>query len=214
MKNGISTSMQTGADALCLASSGINFVFRYYSATTTIATKRLTVSEAQALTAAGIEIGAVYEDGPTSANYFTNGRGVRDGERAFQYAQQIGQPAGSAIYFAVDYDAPASDLSAIISYFQGVQSGLNVVSGGSSPYAIGVYGSGLVCQAIKQDNSLAKYSWLAESRGWRGTVGYTEWNAIQKLATLALCGLAGPTPETPAEYEECQALDDFGGFSV
>src|SRR5579863_65631 len=115
MTIGISTSTHTGADAPCLASNGIIFVFRYYSATTSIPTKRLTLAEAQALVGAGIQIGVVYEDGPTSVSYFTNGRGVQDGGRAWQYAHQIWQPAGSAIYFAVDYDASAADLAAIAS---------------------------------------------------------------------------------------------------
>jgi hypothetical protein len=214
MANGISTSMQTGADAACLAGNGINFVFRYYSATTSIQTKRLTLAEAQALVSAGLQIGVVYEDGPTSVNYFTNGRGVQDGGRAWQYAQQIGQPAGSAIYFAVDYDASAPDLSAIASYFQGVQSGLDTASGGVSAYSIGVYGSGLVCQTIKQDQNLAKYSWMAESSAWQGTSTYAGWDVMQAPGTSPLCSLAGPTPGQEADYEECQSAGDFGGFTV
>lgn len=206
--------MQTGADAACLASNGITFVFRYYSATTTHPAKRLTLAEAQALVTAGIQIGVVYEDGPTSVSYFTNGRGTQDGGRAWQYAQQIGQPVGSAIYFAVDYDAKPADLAAIASYFQGVQFGLDTASGGVSSYSIGVYGSGLVCQTIKQDQNLAKYSWMAESPKWQGTDTYAGWDVMQARATSPLCSFAGPTPDEDAEYEECQSAGDFGGFTV
>lgn len=214
MTIGISTSMQTGADAPCLAGNGIIFVFRYYSATTTSPTKRLTLAEAQALVSAGIQIGAVYEDGPTSVDYFSNARGVKDGGRAWTYAQQIGQPAGSAIYFAVDYNAPSADLAAIASYYQGVQSGLDTASGGVSSYSIGVYGSGLVCQTIKQDQNLAKYSWMAEARLWYGTDTYAGWDVMQAPGVSPLCSLAGPTPGKEADYEECQAAGDFGGFRV
>jgi hypothetical protein len=218
MASGISTSMQTGADAACLAGKGITFVFRYYSATTTHPAKRLTLGEAQDLVKANIQIGVVYEDGPTSVDYFSNERGIKDGGRAWRYAQQIGQPAGSAIYFAVDYDAPpadkAPDLSVIASYFQGVQSGLDAASGGGSSYSIGVYGSGLVCQTIKQDRSLAKYSWMAESPKWHGTDIYAGWNVMQAPGTSPLCSFAGPTPGKEADYEECQSAGDFGGFTV
>jgi len=206
--------MQTGADAACLASNGITFVFRYYSATTTHPAKRLTLAEGQDLVKAGIQIGVVYEDGPTSVNYFTNARGIQDGSRAWQYAQQIGQPAGSAIYFSVDYDASPADLAAIASYFQGVQSGLNTASGGVSSYSIGVYGSGLVCQTIKQDQNLAKYSWMAESSKWQGTDTYAGWDVMQAPGTSPLCSFAGPAPGTEAQYEECQAPGDFGGFTI
>ena len=214
MTIGISTSMQTGADAQCLAGNGIIFVFRYYSATTTIPTKRLTLAEAQPLVSAGIQLGVAYEDGPTSVDYFSNGRGIQDGGRAWQYAQQIGQPAGSAIYFAVDYDALSAELTAIASYFQGVQSGLDTASGGVSSYSIGVYGSGLVCQTIKQDQNLAKYSWMAESPKWQGTDVYAGWDVMQAPATSPLCSFAGPIPGTPAQYEECRAIGDFGGFTL
>jgi len=214
MAIGISTSMQSGADAACLAGNGITFVFRYYSATTSIPTKRLTFAEAQNLAKANIQIGVVYEDGPTSVIYFTNGRGVQDGGRAWQFAQQIGQPAGSAIYFAVDYDASAADLAAIASYFQGVQSGLDTASGGVSSYSIGVYGSGLVCQTIKQGQNLAKYSWMAESSAWQGTATYGGWDVMQAPGTSPLCSFAGPTSGQEADYEECQSAGDFGGFTV
>ena len=220
MPNGISTSSQTGADAVCLATNGIAFVFRYYSTTTTSSTKRLTLREAQALAAAGIMLGTVYEDGPTNVDYFSDDRGVADGTRAWQYAQQIGQPNGSAIYFAVDYDALAADLTAIVSYFQGIQSGLDSASGGQSSYSIGVYGSGLVCHTIKQDQNLAKYSWTAESAKWQGTATYAGWDVMQASANSSLCSLAGPIaatstqPHKPAQYEECQTIGDYGGFSI
>jgi len=102
----------------------------------------------------------------------------------------------------------------ITSYFQGVQSGLDAASGGVSSYSIGVYGSGLVCQTIKQDRSLAKYSWMAESPKWHGTDTYAGWDVMQALATSPLCSSAGPAPGTEAQYEECQAAGDFGGITI
>ena len=44
---------------------------------------------------------------------------VIDAISAYTQAKAVGQPAGSAIYFAVDYNAPSSDISgAIDQYFR------------------------------------------------------------------------------------------------
>jgi Domain of unknown function (DUF1906) len=112
MKNGISTS--TATDVPCLARSGINFVFRYYASATAIPTKRLTLIEAKALTTAGIEIGAVYEDAPTKAGYFSNGRGIRDGKSAFQFA--VSSPYRVlAVCIIVIISPPERDVSSALS---------------------------------------------------------------------------------------------------
>ena len=68
-----------------------------------------------------MEIGVVYEDGPTSLGYFSASRGHLDGVNAHFYARELHQPPASAIYFAADYDASLSDISgAIFDYFGGV----------------------------------------------------------------------------------------------
>ena len=107
MAQGISTNLNVGGQASCLQQAGIGFVFRYYSLTTQQAQKRLTKAEADLLSAAGLQIGVVYEDKPDVVEYFSNARGQQDGRNAFRYASQLPQPTGSAIYFAVDYDASA-----------------------------------------------------------------------------------------------------------
>ena len=154
MAQGISTNLNVGGQASCLQQAGIGFVFRYYSLTTQQAQKRLTKAEADLLSAAGLQIGVVYEDKPDVVEYFSNARGQQDGRNAFRYASQLPQPAGSAIYFAVDYDASPGDVAGVITdYFNGVVQGLSqaqAVAGGPS-YAIGVYGSGLVCGSIKSN---------------------------------------------------------------
>jgi len=74
MKVGISTNHNVASRALCLKQNGIDFVFRYYSRTTHQSEKRLTLPEAEAISAAGLEL-AIYEDSPTSLDYFSNSRG-------------------------------------------------------------------------------------------------------------------------------------------
>lgn len=212
MKNGISTNQDVTTAAACLKQAGIDFVFRYYSTTTMQPHKRLTPSEANAILGTGLMLGIVYEDAPTSVGYFSNARGQRDANNAFNTAVSMGQPSGSAIYFTVDYDAPATDISGpIFDYFQGIQQAMqNASAGGGISFAIGVYGSGDVCDFIKGQSGIAQYSWLSESTGWSGSGTYADWSVNQAVPTADVCGFTA----NPQTYDENRALDDFGGFST
>jgi hypothetical protein len=42
---------------------------------------------------------------------------------AYRQAIAVGQPAGSAIYFAVDFNAPSQSLRPINQYFRGIAAG-------------------------------------------------------------------------------------------
>jgi hypothetical protein len=146
LKNGISTNQNVTDSATCLKQAGIDFVFRYYSTTTTQPAKRLTQAEANAILGAGLMLGVVYEDMPTDATYFSNARGHQDATNAFSTAVAMGRPAGSAIYFTVDYDASSPDISGpILDYFNGVNQGMqdgcgelkNDSSNGPGPHSRG-----------------------------------------------------------------------------
>src|ERR1017187_8972592 len=186
MKRGISTNRNVTNQASCLKQLGIDFAFRYYSQTTQQPEKRLTQAEAEALSAAGVQIGVVYEDAPTSLSYFSGTRGHQDAVNAYNAALSLHQLPGSAIYFAIDYDAALADISgSIFDYFKGVDQGMRDASGGNSTYLIGIYGSGAACDFNKT---------------------YAAWDLNQAIATTDLCGFSAD------EYEENQALDNFGGF--
>lgn len=207
MRRGISTNLNVSDQTACLKTLGIDFVFRYYSTTTAQPQKRLTGNEAEAISAAGLQIGVVYEDNPTSASYFSQSRGHQDGVNAYHSARNLLQPAGSCIYFAVDYDASPADIAgSILDYFNAVNQGMKDAGGGINNYAIGVYGSGAVCDFIKTQCAFVTFSWLAESQGWRGSRTYASWDVDQAIASSPLCGFAA------AEYEENAAKGDFGGF--
>jgi peptidoglycan hydrolase-like protein with peptidoglycan-binding domain len=164
----VETGVQPGMDsragcaafAAQLTKAGMKFVARYYSRTND---KSLSPREAQALSAAGLQIVAVYEDG-ANIDTFSAERGARDAAQALMLASAIGQPAGSAIYFAVDFDAAAGQVSGpITAYFRAVGQAL---SSAPKAYQVGVYGSGLTCRLIKEA-SLANYTWLAGSTAYR-----------------------------------------------
>ena len=215
MPQGISTDLTLTSIAGDLANAGVFFVFRYYSTTTQIIGKRLTLPEAEALAGAGITIGVVYEDNPLTISYFSNSRGHQDAVNAYNAALAINQPPGTAIYFAVDFDVAPADVSgSILDYFAGVNRGINDAANGNATYSIGVYGSGLVCSQIKSNCPFVQYAWLAESPGWAGSKTFSGWDVKQSIATVELCGLSvDPRDPENNQYEVNEAHGDFGGFA-
>src|SRR5215467_905302 len=101
----------------CLSEAGFNFAIRYYN--TLNPSKNLTLDEAQALVAAGFQLGAVWENGsPTHPSFFSHAKGVVHGTAAYHMAMDdIGQPENTPIYFAVDYDASAGDVAGVIKQY-------------------------------------------------------------------------------------------------
>jgi Rv2525c-like, glycoside hydrolase-like domain len=193
-----SSSACTSSSIACLKGKGITFVGRYYSRTTQIEGKKLTQAEAELISASGMELVAVYEDGPTSYSYFSAARGTADANGAMQQAAAVGQPEGSAIYFTVDYDAAQSDIEGnITAYFQAIDETI------ADAFAVGVYGSGATCSTIL-GAGLAEYAWLAQSTGWSGYSEFTEWS-IKQGPEQSVCGLNSDTDD---------AHGDFGSFTL
>lgn len=197
--NGVDSSSACDATSIeCLQSNGIAFVGRYYSRTTQIQGKKLTPAEAQLLSTADLAIVAVYEDGPTSASYFSADRGVADANGAIAQAAGVGQPNGSAIYFTVDYNAAAADISGVISqYFAAVKETIG------SAFEVGVYGSGAVCSAMLSAG-YASLAWLSQSTAWTGSSDFTDWT-IKQGPEQSVCGLNSDTDV---------ARRGYGGFKV
>jgi Domain of unknown function (DUF1906) len=163
---------------------GFDFALRYYSHN---AAKNLSLGEALALAAAGMRIGVVWETYGTHPAYFTRAQGLADAGAAYRYAREvIGQPFGSAIYFAVDYDATQADLDGPVSdYFTGLRAGLFVAGEGHLQYEVGVYGSGLCCATVT-GREQASLSWLSQSTGFAGSRAYAaaqRYNLIQYAGT-------------------------------
>jgi hypothetical protein len=184
MAKGFDATENCGGQAQNIRNAGYDFVGRYLSQSSW---KRIAAAEVAQLKGVGLGIVFVYEDAPTGADYFSSGRGQVDATRAAQQANALGAPSGTTIYFAVDYDASAEDLTgSIIPYFQGIVSGMNsFVSSGSPQYRVGVYGSGATCMALS-NAGLAKQGWLACAGGWQGHGSYTSWCICQGLPTTIL----------------------------
>ncbi|MGF9907089.1 DUF1906 domain-containing protein, partial [Brevibacillus porteri] len=120
--------------------------------------KRLTRAEAEAITAAGMQVVSVFQRGNNDAAGGA-ANGTRDGKAALQEAKQIGQPIGTAIYFAVDYDAQPKDYAAIDAYLRAAAKEL-------PGYTVGVYGSYAVVEEMAKRGA-CKHFWqtYAWSRG-------------------------------------------------
>ncbi|HYM62385.1 MAG TPA: DUF1906 domain-containing protein [Thermoanaerobaculia bacterium] len=205
MPNGFDTNQNCSQQIACISQGGYQFVGRYYNVNNP--SKNLTHAEAHLLSAGGIALVAVWENGyPTKASYFTFQAGVNDSTSAYNYGSAvIGQPAGSAIYFAVDYDASAADIAGpIADYFRGVSQGFQTISSGNPIFKIGVYGSGNVCTAVLA-SGVAQYAWLSQSTGWGGSKTFANWN-IKQGAVTTVCDL---------DSDLDQAIDgDYGSFTI
>lgn len=207
MSLGLSTRKRCDAAAADLLSAGRRFVVRYHSRTTQLPEKRLTPQEAAALARAGLDIATVYQDTARSVADFGEPRGRQDGLAAFVYAGQVGQPPGSAIYFAVDADFSAAQLrSAVLPYFRGVASAFAQAAPAGDVHRIGVYGSGLACALLSDALPAVACTWLAESAGWRGSRDYAAWNLKQHVNTGEVLAALDTA------WEGCESTDDFGQF--
>lgn len=160
---GCDSASPLGDIAAALKANGIGWVARYYSHHADDHPKNLSPGEVTKLLAAGLQIVSVFEADPTHVGYFTPEQGKFDAGRALDLAQKCGQPALSAIYFTVDYDASDADIrNVIIPYFAAIEKSLGIL------YRIGAYGSGAVLDAL-MSAGLADRTWLAGSLGWSGS---------------------------------------------
>jgi peptidoglycan hydrolase-like protein with peptidoglycan-binding domain len=144
-----------------VAAAGYGFVCRYLSWLPN--PKVLTLSEAQALTAAGLGIVSNWESdglqswqsGVPSDPY---SQGAKHATEAQRQALANGMPSSRPIYFSVDFDLQPSMYSALNSYFDGVAS----VIGRSRTGAYGGY------HVIQELFNNGKTAWGWQTYAWSG----------------------------------------------
>ena len=167
------------ANAAAAFASDFGFVIRYYSHNPS---KNLTESELQALLGAGLKVGVVWETLGNHAGYFSTSQGATDSADALGMANALGQNKGSAIYFAVDFDATPSDIANLVTpYFKAVHSAFE---NAGMPYFVGVYGSGATCAALSAAG-VVHHTWLAQSTGWSGYSTYQNYDMKQGASITA-----------------------------
>jgi len=182
-----------------IKSIGISTVIRYYDwPDETLPGKTLTRHELRLIRKHKLHLAVVFQHHNDSMQTFeTAGRGTTDAKRTLALAKTFKQPRRTAIYFGVDgVDAkflaefkkgnrPESDkfgISLIKRYFEEIKA---VFKARKAPYAVGVYGSGLVCREILHAR-LAKYCWLANAKSWPEYAAFEatkRWSLKQLLPT-------------------------------
>src|SRR6266853_5666730 len=168
-----------------LKGSRLDFVARYYRDPAS-RWPTLSAEEARMVSSAGMSLVAVWEFHSHKPDYFSYASGYSDALAAHRQAKAIGQPSGSAIYFAVDYNAQEPDVRGPVDqYFRGVHAGLAAAAGQAREYRVGVYGSGAVCDYLKRAR-LAQYAWLSNSTAWSGYDNFTDWNIKQSRGSGSL----------------------------
>jgi hypothetical protein len=214
----IDCSVHTTSYLPCLKDAGVKVVFRYYARAKQpppYDEKILEPAEAIALSGKQISIGVVYQYNARSVSKFNLGQGKSDGEYARDYAANtIKQPAGSAIYFGVDYDPEHADIGThIVPHFQGIVAAMQEHKDYAT-YDIGVYGGWNVCDRLFKAG-LVKYTWLSQSEGYGGRedrkkyVASKAWDLMQGMPRTDLCDGLDYDPNTVKE-----GLQSFGQFTV
>jgi hypothetical protein len=188
-----------------LKSAGVKTVGRYYDRAygTGIGescyhhkSKTLTKAELAAIEHAGLSVYVVFQHcGAKCVNFdvknkATAEKGRKDAEGAVMLARELGQPAHTPIYFAIDFD-PASDggcalpadriWPSIETYFDQVNEVL-----AHTRWQVGVYGAGATCSRLRLSGK-AKYFWLSTSLGHRGSREFFNaghWHLFQNLTEI------------------------------
>jgi hypothetical protein len=151
MANGFDCATKLNITAATeLKKAGFEYVARYLGNSW----KTFDVNETNIIKNAGLKLISIFEKNSTQRSYFTKAQGMSDAQEAYKFAKSVGQPAGSAIYFTVDYDAQPGDMPAIIEYLNGVKQLL-------VDYKVGIYGSYAVMMAVKGqvDYYWQTYAW-------------------------------------------------------
>ncbi|OAS21125.1 DUF1906 domain-containing protein [Paenibacillus oryzisoli] len=155
MKMGFDCATPLTADlAKRFKTGGYDFVGRYLVPG---GWKALTAAEVKTIGDAGLGIISVFE---TTADRALGGyeAGKRDGAIAVQVAAQVGQPDGSCIYFAVDFDATSAQMATVIDYIRGA-------SEATPNHTTGVYGSYDVIVAVRNAAVCSRF-W--QTYAWSG----------------------------------------------
>jgi hypothetical protein len=141
--------------AAMLAKHGITFACRYLLDPARDRGKRLTLAEAQRLTALGVDLVANFEY--ATQPVLTYAQGQLDGRTAAAELAALGAPAGVPVYFSFDYDAPNSHFPGMFDYLRGAAS---VLGAGR----VGAYGKYAVIEYLASRG----VTWLWQTYAWSG----------------------------------------------
>ncbi len=173
--------------AEALKAQGLIAAILYISPINLHGDKTVRKAHIDALHAQGIDVGFVCEGWGGSDNFAhddinaTTGR--RDGDACSGYLDQLGVPAGTAVYPTVDNDTSNNQITKLcIPYFQSFRATLD------SKYRLGAYGCGALLFALEgQENprgvQFLDFPWLSNATKWSRSKEYAatnRWAVLQQ----------------------------------
>ncbi|MEV6411794.1 glycoside hydrolase domain-containing protein [Kribbella sp. NPDC051718] len=165
---GFDTNKQlTAAQANGAVAAGYTTIGRY----TVGAGKFITAPELDLLKAAGLKLFPIHQRYNDTPAVMTRANGSLHGVEALERCRVLGLPAGSVVFFSVDFDAVGEVINGpVADYFRGVNDSMDDSVTGK--YKIGVYGTRNVCSIILE-NDLAEAAFVAGmSTGYSGNMGF------------------------------------------
>ena len=187
----------TATTAANILNSGYLFVGRYYSLAGN--NKRMLPTEASIIGNAGLKRLVVYQNLHNAYSKFSSSIAAGDAADALQQAGNDGQPSGTCIYFAVDYNATLTEINSNIKSHFNVLKTMVTAAG----YTLGVYGSSLVCQTLKNASIVSK-TWLAAATSWGYGTTWNSWN-VRQYQTTTVAGVS-------VDINVADSLTGFGGW--
>ncbi|WP_136193790.1 glycoside hydrolase domain-containing protein [Actinomyces procaprae] len=180
----------TGGKAAAAVRRGYTHVGRYL-----VTGNYISAPELDDLRAAGLRLIPLFQRFNNEVSYMTYDNGTSQAFEALTRARVLGLPAGSVIYFAVDFDATGDVVNGpVANYFQGVN---DVMGSVPNSYQVGIYAPRNACQTMI-DRGLAVGAYVSGmSTGYSGNMGYAmpqEWHYNQILETSADLGSGSSTP--------------------
>ena len=181
----VDSSVHCQSEVAKLKKMGVKVIVRYFAKAKQgggLEQKILEKPEADAILDGGLSLAISYQYNNGDIDTFNPTRATEDVLDCIKKADAIGQPKGSAIYFGVDngWD-DATSIGKVKEYFQTIK---DVLKKNGNRFEVGVYGSGLMCQTMREKH-LASYSWIAGlSDGWPGRPDYLatqKWNLYQNV---------------------------------
>ena len=176
---GFDTTDSVLGHAHSIKNAGYSFVIKYGADSDTFPNKRFTHEEVAGFKEVGLSCGFVWERGNTMST-FTAEQGKIDAEAFVAYLKELGVPTNLTVcgYFAVDLDVTrAQIMGPVADYFKVAWAVMRTAG-----YLTGVYGSGLVCQALK-NAGYAHYAWKANANGW-SDFAWTGWDVLQHTGSV------------------------------
>ncbi len=131
--------------------------------------KHITADEMIALKSAGLKLFPIMQRYNNSASVMTYEEGQEQGLDAIERARILNIPAGSTLFFAVDFDAVQSEAEGCVTrFFQGVNDSVSAAFG----YKVGAYGTRNVCRVLSEKGLITASFVAGMSWAWGGNMGY------------------------------------------